>query len=78
MLWSQWGRDWRRHITPESIARRAMGSGSAGDIVLLHDADTYSARDSWRRTVAALPRILDAIASRGLRAVAIEDRRLSR
>jgi peptidoglycan/xylan/chitin deacetylase (PgdA/CDA1 family) len=70
-LWSRWGRDWRRAATPETIAAKATHDLSAGDVVLLHDADYYSAPGSWRRTVAALPRILDAIEARGLRPVAL-------
>ena len=41
---------------------------SEGDVILLHDADHYSAPGSWRRTLAALPRILERIHARGLRA----------
>lgn len=59
-LWSRWGRDWGARVTPEAIARRASLALAPGDIVLLHDADHYSARDSWRRTVAALPAVLDS------------------
>src|SRR3954452_3862019 len=59
VLWSRWGKDWRRFTTPLRIARRA--APDAGDVVLLHDADYYSARDSWRRTVAALPLILEGL-----------------
>jgi hypothetical protein len=36
--------------------------------MLLHDSDSYSSRDSWRRTVAALPRILDRLSHEGLAA----------
>jgi len=71
VLWSQWGRDWRGSATARSIARRATGSAGAGDIVLLHDADYYSAPGSWTRTVAALPIMLDALDSRGLKAVSL-------
>ena len=39
-------------------------------MLLLHDADDYSAPGSWRRTVAALPRVLDVLAERGLQPVA--------
>ena len=35
-------------------------------MLLLHDADDYSAPGSWRRTAAALPRVLEALAARGL------------
>jgi hypothetical protein len=34
-------------------------------VILLHDADHYSAPDSWRKTVLALPRILDVLAGGG-------------
>jgi peptidoglycan/xylan/chitin deacetylase (PgdA/CDA1 family) len=67
LLWSRWGKDWRKWTTPERIARRAANGLEAGDVILLHDADYYSARDSWRRTVAALPRILEAVDRAGLR-----------
>jgi peptidoglycan/xylan/chitin deacetylase (PgdA/CDA1 family) len=67
LLWSRWGHDWRRFTTPTKIADEVTTDLQAGDVLLLHDADDYSARDSWRRTVAALPRILDAIHAAGLR-----------
>ena len=64
-LWSRWGRDWERTATPESIAARATRDLSAGDVVLLHDADHYSAQDSWRRTAAAVPSVLAAVSQTG-------------
>jgi peptidoglycan-N-acetylglucosamine deacetylase len=67
VLWSQWGRDWTRRATAESISHKATAGIRPGDIVLLHDADFYSARNSWERTASALPRILDELAIRGLR-----------
>ncbi len=62
VLWSAWGRDWERRATPASISRRVTRRLGPGDVVLLHDSDAYSSPDSWRRTVAALPSILDAVA----------------
>jgi peptidoglycan/xylan/chitin deacetylase (PgdA/CDA1 family) len=70
LLWSQWGRDWEKRATPESIARRVTDGVGPGSVLLLHDADDYSAPGSWRRTVAALPRVLDVLAERGLQPVA--------
>ncbi|MDX6627694.1 MAG: hypothetical protein QOE56_2683 [Solirubrobacterales bacterium] len=67
VLWSRWGRDWAARATPASIARQLTSGVAAGDILLLHDADYYSARDSWVRTVAALPMILEELETRGLR-----------
>jgi peptidoglycan/xylan/chitin deacetylase (PgdA/CDA1 family) len=67
VLWSQWGRDWDRRATPESITRRLTAGVSAGDILLLHDADFYSARGSWVSTAAALSKILELLEARGLK-----------
>jgi peptidoglycan-N-acetylglucosamine deacetylase len=71
LLWSRWGRDWRRRATPAAIAVDAAEGVLSGDVVLLHDADDYSAPGSWRRTAAALPRVLDAIAAAGLRTASV-------
>jgi peptidoglycan/xylan/chitin deacetylase (PgdA/CDA1 family) len=71
VLWSRWGRDWDRGATAESIARRTSTGVVAGDIVLLHDADYYSARGSWVRTAAALPLILDEIEACGLKTASL-------
>jgi peptidoglycan-N-acetylglucosamine deacetylase len=71
VLWSAWGRDWARGATGQSVAARVERDLGPGGIVLLHDADDYNVPGSWRATAAALPRILDAIAERGLRPVAI-------
>ncbi|HST31914.1 MAG TPA: polysaccharide deacetylase family protein [Solirubrobacteraceae bacterium] len=70
LLWSHWGRDWERRATPQSIATRVTDGAGEGAVLLLHDADDYSAPGSWRRTVAALPRVLATLAERGLRPVA--------
>ena len=69
LLWTHWGRDWEADATAESIAQRLVGGGVAeGSVLLLHDADYYSASGSWRRTLAALPRVLDELDVRGLEA----------
>lgn len=69
VLWSRWGRDWDRRATPASITRRVSAGARAGDILLLHDADYYSAPGSWARTAAALPMILDELEARGLKSM---------
>ncbi len=71
VLWSQWGRDWERTATPASIAARVTAGAGEGSVLLLHDADDYSAPDSWRRTAAALPRVLATLAERGVAPVAL-------
>lgn len=72
VLWSRWGRDWAARSTPEGIAGRLTAGLGDGDVLLLHDADHYSAPGSHRRTAAALPAVLEAIARRGLRSIALE------
>ena len=71
LLWSAWGRDWERTARPERIASRVTRRLSVGDVVLLHDSDAYSSADSWRRTVAALPSVIDAVAAIGADADAV-------
>jgi peptidoglycan/xylan/chitin deacetylase (PgdA/CDA1 family) len=58
LLWSRWGKDWRRLTTPERIAARAGTNLRPGDVILLHDADFYSSRGSHRRTSEALKLIV--------------------
>jgi peptidoglycan/xylan/chitin deacetylase (PgdA/CDA1 family) len=59
LLWSKWGRDWRARTDAAEIARLATRDLSPGDVILLHDADWYSAPGSHRRTAAAVPLILE-------------------
>lgn len=67
LLWSKWGRDWAARATAPGIAAKVTRGLGPGDVLLLHDADHYSAPGSWRRTVAALPRVLEQIGRLGLR-----------
>jgi peptidoglycan/xylan/chitin deacetylase (PgdA/CDA1 family) len=69
LLWSRWGKDWRRFTTPARIARRASLGLVPGDVLLLHDADYYSASLSHRRTARALPTVLARLAAAGLATV---------
>jgi peptidoglycan/xylan/chitin deacetylase (PgdA/CDA1 family) len=66
LLWSHWGRDWDARATPASITARVTAGAGAGAVLLLHDADDYSAPGSWRRTAQALPRVLETLAELGL------------
>jgi peptidoglycan/xylan/chitin deacetylase (PgdA/CDA1 family) len=64
LLWSKWGRDWRKFTTPARIAALATAKVAEGDIILLHDADFYSSRGSHERTAEALPLVIAALARR--------------
>ena len=65
ILWSRWGRDWQARATARSISTRVTRDLRAGEVLLLHDSDRYSSRDSWRRTLAALPAVLEAARASG-------------
>ena len=71
VLWARWGRDWRARATARTVAAEAAAGLKGGEVILLHDADYYSAPGSWRTTVAALPAILAAIGEAGLRTAAL-------
>jgi peptidoglycan/xylan/chitin deacetylase (PgdA/CDA1 family) len=69
LLWSRWGKDWRKFTTPARITRRATRRVGNGDVILLHDADFYSSAGSHERTVAALPDVIARLKSLGLATV---------
>jgi hypothetical protein len=65
VLWTSWGRDWEAGATPLSVQRTVTRRMASGGTVLLHDSDCMSAPDSWRRTIAALPAVLETARRRG-------------
>lgn len=73
VLWTTWGRDWRKEATPESIASDVLGRYVEGGTVLLHDTDGESSTGSWRNTLGALPLLAAAFADRGLVAGPLAD-----
>jgi peptidoglycan/xylan/chitin deacetylase (PgdA/CDA1 family) len=73
VLWRRDGEDWQARATAESIARKVLRRLTPGDVILLHDADHYSARDSWRDTARALPLLLRELARRELRAASLTE-----
>jgi peptidoglycan/xylan/chitin deacetylase (PgdA/CDA1 family) len=66
VLWTAWGRDWEAGATAASIRRTVTRRLAGGGTVLLHDSDCLSAPDSWRRTLAALPGVIEAAHRQGL------------
>lgn len=57
---------------PAPVARRLLKGLAAGDVLLLHDGSTVRRRGGNPVVLEVLPRILDALAARGLRSVPIE------
>lgn len=66
VLWTTWGRDWRREATPQSVTADVLRRYVDGGTVLLHDSDCTSYPGSWRSALGALPRLADELAARGL------------
>lgn len=67
VLWSRWTRDWEARATVHSIVDGATNDLRGSEIVLLHDADTYSAPGSHDDTIAAVPEIVSYITRTGLK-----------
>ena len=71
--WSVDTEDWRGDPAPEMHAR-VDGDITAGSVVLLHDGVGPGARRSGcDQTVELLPRLLETLAGRGLRAVPLSE-----
>ena len=66
VLWRRAGEDWDSRATAASIAARIVRRLAPGDVILLHDADHYSAKESWRATADALPLLLRELQRRAL------------
>ena len=66
LLWSRWGKDWRKFTTPGRIVGRVTRALIGGDVILLHDADFYSSRLSHQKTVAARGPLLSELKRRKL------------
>ncbi len=66
VLWTTWGRDWRREATPATVVADVLRRYVDGGTVLLHDSDCTSYPGSWRSSLGALPRLADEFTARGL------------
>ena len=55
VLWTTWGRDWRKEATPDTVVADVMRRYVDGGTVLLHDSDCTSYPGSWRSALGALP-----------------------
>lgn len=66
VLWTTWGRDWRKEATPQTVVDDVLRRYVAGGTVLLHDSDCESYPGSWNAALGALPRLADRFAERDL------------
>jgi peptidoglycan-N-acetylglucosamine deacetylase len=71
VLWTADGRDWRASATAATVLERLGAHLDGGAVVLLHDADTTSAPQSWRSALAALPWLVEGCRDRGMRVGAL-------
>jgi peptidoglycan/xylan/chitin deacetylase (PgdA/CDA1 family) len=70
--WSRRGHDCVRR-DPEGVLRQITSGLRDGDILLLHDGSCARTRDGTPVVLAVLPRLLDHLRARGLRAVSLPD-----
>ncbi len=77
VLWTAWGRDWRREATAGTVLADACSGVLDGGTLLLHDSDCTSEPGSWRATLAALPALLDHCRALGLEVGPVGDHGLA-
>ena len=70
--WTRRGYD-TREASPEKVCRRLLRGLAAGDILLLHDANSALTAGGVPVLRQVLPRVLDAIDTRGLRGIALPE-----
>jgi peptidoglycan/xylan/chitin deacetylase (PgdA/CDA1 family) len=73
VLWSDWGREWTRGATPESVYAALTRDLRGGGTVLLHDSDCTSPPGSAAAALGALPLLLRECERRGLRVGALAE-----
>ena len=73
VLWRRDGKDWQARATAQSIAGKITRRLRPGDVVLLHDADHYSAPRSWEAAAGAVELLLRELRRRGLRTAALAE-----
>jgi peptidoglycan/xylan/chitin deacetylase (PgdA/CDA1 family) len=73
-LWTVDGRDWQARATAATISARVRPGLCAGAVVLLHDSDVTSARDSWRAALEAVPLIVADCRERRLEIAPLQGR----
>jgi hypothetical protein len=62
VLWSLDSKDWMRNISTDDIVRNVLEKVKPGDIILFHDGRWD---DISKKTVEALPRIIEGLINRG-------------
>ena len=73
VLWTTWGRDWRREATPESVVADVTRRYVDGGTILLHDSDCTSYPGSWRSAAGALPLLAERFSADGLKVGTVGD-----
>lgn len=66
VLWTTWGRDWRKEATSSTVVTDVLRRYVAGGTVLLHDTDGQSYPGCWHAALGALAPLADAFAARDL------------
>jgi peptidoglycan/xylan/chitin deacetylase (PgdA/CDA1 family) len=78
VLWTTWGRDWRREATPATVVADVTRRYVDGGTVLLHDSDCTSYPGSWRSTLGALTILAERFAALDLKVGTVGDHGIDR
>jgi hypothetical protein len=73
VLWTTWGRDWRREATPTTVVADVTRRYVDGGTILLHDSDCTSYPGSWRSALGALPMLAERFSADGLKVGTVGD-----
>lgn len=71
--WDVDSRDWDVNSTPDEIVANVVSNAHPGAIVLMHDGGLGGGDPDRRRTLTALPRIIDALQRDGYQLVTIPE-----
>ncbi|MCL5077482.1 MAG: polysaccharide deacetylase family protein [Actinobacteria bacterium] len=61
VLWTSWGRDWRKKATPSSVVDDLNKHLKSGATLLLHDSDCTSAKEAYRSALGALKPLAELV-----------------
>jgi peptidoglycan/xylan/chitin deacetylase (PgdA/CDA1 family) len=73
VMFSVYGRDWKKNITASEITQKIVESVSDGTIILLHDGHEAHETVDRSQTVKALPHIIDLLHNQGYTFVSAVD-----
>lgn len=66
VLWTSWGRDWRKNATPSTVMKDLNRHLKPGTTLLLHDSDCTSAKEAYLSALGALKPLVELTKAQNL------------